>query len=269
MLRLVITNQRGGDTKTTTTTTLARYFADQGRRVLIIDTDPQGSVSVILGMKAGDKNLHNFLVKNHNFEDCLVSPHPNIDVLNSSRDTVATEATLMGQTARELTFRNVFPNHDSKYEVVLIDVAPSISLLQTCAMIYAQQFIIPVSMDPLSLQGAAASIETARTLTRLFNIIITPVAILPVKVDRRYQITTTILRSLDEIAKRNDIPILPVIRTDAVPTKASRAKKFLADFDPTCRAMEDYAVAFGALADLVQNQLGLIEGQHVEAVSQV
>lgn len=269
MLRLVITNQRGGDAKTTTTTTLARYFADQGRKVLIIDTDPQGSVSVILGMKAGDKNLHNFLVKNHNFEDCLVSPHPNIDVLNSSRDTVTTEATLMGQTARELTFRNVFPNHDGKYDVVLIDVAPSISLLQTCAMIYAQNFIIPVSMDPLSLQGAAASIETARTLTRLFNIEITPVAILPVKVDRRYQITTTILRSLEEIAKRNRIPILPVIRTDAVPTKASRSKKFLADFDPACRAMDDYNVAFNALADLVQRELGISEGQHVQALNQV
>ena len=46
----------------------------------------------------------------------------------------------MGQTARELTFRNVFPNHDGKYDVVLVDVAPSISLLQTCAMIYTQNF---------------------------------------------------------------------------------------------------------------------------------
>src|ERR1700742_3350873 len=232
MLRLVITNQRGGGTKTTTTVTLARYFADQGRGVLVIDTDPQGSISVILGMRAADKTLHNFLVKNYNFQDCLVSPNPNIDVLNSSRDTVATEATLMGQTARKLTFMNVFPNHDSGYDVVLVDVAPSISLLQTCAMIYTQQLLIPVSMDPLILQGAAASIETARTLTRLFNIPIKPVAILPVKVDRRYQITTTILKSVEEIAKHNHIPILPAIRTDAVPTKASRAKQFLVDFDP-------------------------------------
>ena len=123
-------------------------------------------------------------------------------------------------------------------------------------------------MDPLSLQEAAASIETARTLTRLFNIEITPVAILPVKVDRRYQITTTILRSLEEIAKRNRIPILPVIRTDAVPTKASRSKKFLAHFDPACRAMDDYNVAFNALADLVQRELGISEGQHVQALNQ-
>jgi chromosome partitioning protein len=97
MLRLVITTQRGGDTKTTTTVTLARYFADQGKKVLVIDTDPQGSISVILGLKAHEKNLHNFLIKNYNFKDCLISPHPNVDVLNSSRDTVATEATLMGR----------------------------------------------------------------------------------------------------------------------------------------------------------------------------
>lgn len=143
MIRLVITNQRGGDTKTTTTLSLARYLADKGKKVLVVDTDPQGSIAVVLGLKAQDKSLHNFLIKDYNFKECLVSPHENIDVLPSNRQTVETEAVLMGHTARELTFRNVFPRVDGAYDAVLIDVAPSISLLQTCAMLYAQNMLPP------------------------------------------------------------------------------------------------------------------------------
>jgi chromosome partitioning protein len=255
MFRLVITNQRGGDTKTTTTISLARYFADKDQKVLVIDTDPQGSISVVLGLKTPDKSLHNFLIKDYNFRDCLVSPHPNIDILPSNRQTVETEAILMGHTARELTFRNIFPRVDEKYQVVLIDVAPSISLLQTCAMLYAQNILIPASMDPLSLQGVVASIETAKILHGLFHIPIRPVAILPVKVDRRLGITNTIMETLEGISKNIDIPLLPGIRTDASVTKASRFSQFLVDYDSSCKAVLDYTAAFAALDELLKDQL--------------
>ena len=254
MLRLVITNQRGGDTKTTTTVTLARYFADRGKKVLVIDTDPQGSVSVILGLKHPDKSLHNFLIKDYNFRDCIVSPCENIDILPSNRQTVETEAILMGHTARELTFRNIFPRVDDKYDVVLIDVAPSISLLQTCAMLYAQNILIPVSMDPLSLQGVVASIQTAKLLTELFHIPIRPVAILPVKVDYRLGITSTILETLKSIQENVQTPLLPGIRTDATVTKASRFGKFLIDYDGDCKAVVDYTKAFETLEDLLKDR---------------
>jgi|ERR1039457_892026 chromosome partitioning protein len=255
MVRLLIATQKGGDAKTTTTLALARYFADGGCKVLVIDIDPQGHISTSLGLRAGEKNLHNFLIKNHTFKDCIVAAHRNIDVLNSSRDTVTTEATLMGHMGRELTFRNVFPSVDKEYDVVLIDSAPSISLLQTCAMIYTEQLLIPVSMDILSLQGAAASIETARTLNGVFGTNIQPIALLPVKVDRRYQITTTILSSLDDISKRLGVPVLPAIRTDSTPPKATRERQFLVDYDPHCKAAEDYANAFHALKDVIRSQL--------------
>src|SRR6201989_1365685 len=109
MLKLVISNQRGGVAKTTTTVALARYLADVGNRVLIIDTDPQGSVSVVLGLKTEGRSLHNFIIKNHAFRDCLVPAHQRIDVLPSNRETVQTETILMGHTARELTVQSHLP----------------------------------------------------------------------------------------------------------------------------------------------------------------
>jgi chromosome partitioning protein len=254
MTRLVISNQRGGVAKTTTAVNLARYFADLGSRVLVIDTDPQGSVGSILGLRA-EHNLHSFVIKKLAFRECLVSAHPNIDVMCSSRDTVQTEAILMGETARELTFQNLFPTVDRDYDVVLVDVAPSISLLQTCAMLYAQQLVIPVSMDGLSLQGAVASIETAKMLSELFRTPIRSVAILPVMVDRRYQMTEMVLESLKGLSERYSVPLLTAIRTDASVSKAARQKQFLIDYDPKCKAVEDYATACSELSGLFTGEI--------------
>src|SRR5690348_8143911 len=118
MLRLVVSNQRGGVAKTTTTVTFARYLADLGKRVLIIDTDPQGSISPVLGLKADGRSLHNFIIRKQAFRDCLVSAGDRIDVLPSNRETVQTEAILMGETARELTFQSIFPAIDGGYDAV-------------------------------------------------------------------------------------------------------------------------------------------------------
>jgi chromosome partitioning protein len=254
MIRLVLSNQRGGVAKTTTTHTLARYFAGQGLRVLLIDTDPQGSLGAVLGLKPRHY-LHHFVVHNCPFADCIVEASPGIHVLCSNRETAMTEQILHGMVGREMVLENLFSQVDRDYDVVLIDVAPSISLLQNCALVYAKQMLIPVAMDPLSLQGVGANVETCRLLNAAFHLDILPVAILPVMVDRRLQMTTIVMESLVEIAERLRIPVLHGIRVDATITKASRARQFLVDYDPESRAVEDYQVAARELASLLQEQM--------------
>ena len=78
-----------------------------------------------------------------------------------------------------------------------------------------------------------------------------PVAILPVMVDRRLQITEVVSASLRELSVRTNIPLLPPIRTDTTVTKCSRAKQFLADFDPRAKALEDYHNALSTLLQLL------------------
>lgn len=246
MIRLVTSNQKGGVGKTTTTTVLARHLADRGLRVLVIDTDPQGSVASILGLKP-QNHLHQFIVHNIRFPDCVVSAHPNIDVLCSNRETVETESLLMGRMGREMTFKISFIPLDEAYDAVLVDVAPSINLLQSCALVYTERLLIPVTMDPLSLQGAAASLETAKMLNGLFRSNIQPVGLLPVMVDRRLGLTDLVLKALDTMSETYGIPLLPPIRVDSTVTKATRAKKFLVDYDPKCKAVEDYTTAFDQL----------------------
>src|ERR1700694_4106351 len=192
MIRLVIANQRGGVSKTTTTATLARFFSDLGMRVLIVDADPQASMGIVLGLQPR-RHLHEFVVHNRSFEECVERAGPNIDVLCSNRETTRVEAALLTMTGGELAFMRLFGKVDFLYDAVLIDVAPSISLLQTCAMLYTRSLLIPVAADMLSLQGAVACLQTAHMLTDLFQIAVQAVALLPVMIDRRNSLQGFIL----------------------------------------------------------------------------
>jgi chromosome partitioning protein len=253
MIRLVISNQRGGVAKTTTTTTVARILADRGYKVLIIDTDPQGSVASILGLRP-QNYLYQFIIANLVFEDCIVKAHPNIDVMCSNRQTVEAEAMLMATVAREMVFLNMFSPVETPYDVVLIDVSPSINLLQTCSMVYARQILVPVAMDALSFQGATASIETAKSLNRLLKTNIQTMAMLPVMVHRRMAMTEMVLTGLTELSGQTGIPLLPAIRTDTAVNKAARQRQFVVDFDAKSRALEDYVAATDQLLEVLEGK---------------
>src|SRR5579864_7625983 len=253
MIRLVISNQRGGVAKTTTTHTLARYFADEGSKVLLIDADPQGSLGAVLGLRPSNY-LHQFVIRNYTLQDCIVEAYPGIHVLCSNRETARTEQMLIGMADREMVFDQLFSSVDQDFDVVLIDVAPSVSMLQTCALVYARQMIIPVGMDPLSLNGLGANFETTRLLHTTFQLDVRPLAILPVMLDRRLHMTLVIMDSLVELAERFHTPVLNGIRVDSAVAKAKRERQFLVDYDRNCRAAEDYRIAAQELARLFQDQ---------------
>ena len=122
LIRLVISNQRGGVAKTTTAVILARSFAGKGKRVLLIDTDSQGSIRTILGLKP-EFHLADFLIRNMAFRECVVHACENVDVVCSNRDTTEAEVTLSNSPFRELTFERLFSEHEAAYDVILIGVA--------------------------------------------------------------------------------------------------------------------------------------------------
>jgi len=254
MIRLVVSNQRGGVAKTTTAVNLARCFADHGLRTLLIDTDSQGSIATILGLRP-QFSLHDFLIRHIPLPECTVSAHERIDVLCSDRKTMQAEGIISGQTLREVHFEQVFADSgaDSDYQAVIIDVAPSLTLFQTCAMLYAKHVLIPVAMETLSVQGASASISSASELNRLFKRQpeIATAGMLPVMVNNRLQMTQTVLTALEEMSRELKVPLLPMIRTDTAVVKAARSRMFLADFDPKSKALGDYEIAAEKLIHLL------------------
>ncbi len=254
MIRLVVANQKGGVAKTTTTINMAYFFARRGLKVLIIDTDSQASVQSALGLKPSNL-LYDFVISNFRFRDCVVEALPGIDVICGGRNNTEAEGILMPRPGRELTLQILLEPVESQYDVVLIDVAPSITLFQSCAMMYAQQILIPLTMDPLSLQGAFAALDASKTVNGLFRVNIRPVAILPVMVDRRLQMTELIMNTLQAVTDEYGIPVLHNIRTDSTVQKAVRAKTFVAEYDPKSKAAEDYRTATDQLIELLGGQL--------------
>ena len=254
MIKLVVCNQKGGVSKTTTTLCIARCFADRGLKVLLIDTDSQGSLATSLGIKFTN-SIYHFLVNNYRLQDCVNKVHDNIEVLCSTRQTIEVEGILTPRPGRELIFKTMLDPVENQYDAVIIDVAPSITVLQSCALMYAQQALIPLTMDPLSLQGAYAVLQTAWSLNSLFKASVKPVAILPVMVDKRLAMTDLIYQSIETISKEHSLPILHSIRVDATVQKATRSKRFLQDFDPKCKAVEDYRIATDQLLEHLKGQL--------------
>lgn len=261
MIRLMVGNQRGGVGKTTTALTLARCFADRGLRTLLIDADPQGSISSVLKLRP-EHYLADFLLKQLHLRDCVVKMRDHLDVLCGGRTTTDAEQQVTSVVARERLFEDMFTNFDEVYDCVLIDVAPSISLMQACAMVYARHFLIPVAMDSLSVSGAGASLFYASTISRACRVPIKPVALLPTIVNKRIGLTEVVMNMIHALGQQNGIPIIGPIRTDTAVGKAHRAHQFLADFDPKSKALEDYE----AVADRILAAFGVEAARPAELI---
>jgi len=254
-LKLVITNQKGGVAKTTTCLNIARCFADDGKRVLLVDTDPQGQVAANIGLKKADipAYLGDLLTRKASAQHCIIKVRPQLDIIASDRTTMYAEGALLNVVGREMTFRHVFEGFDDPYDLVILDTSPTITMMQTCALVYAERYVAPITMDILSLHGAVAMIEMTRSMNELYKKVdIRGIAFLPVMVDRRLGTTYETMQAATEFSQRYKMEVLSPIRTDqAVIRTASRRRGFLSDAEPKSKALEDYRLAAKRLAEIL------------------
>lgn len=266
MIKLVIGNQKGGVGKTTTAITLARCFADRGLKTLLIDSDPQGSIAVTLRLKP-EAYLADFILNQLRLADCVVPVTERLDVLCGNRETTAMEQRIFTMYGRELVFQNAFGMYEEQYHAIIVDVAPSISLLQACSMVFCQNVLIPISMDTLSVSGAGATIFSAQTIGNSVRVPIRSVGLVPAIVNRRYGLTDVVMKMIQQLSDTYHIPILPSIRTDQVVGRAARAHKMIVDVDPKAKALEDYEAATASLLEMFKVDLATSEPRHDESIA--
>lgn len=186
---LAICNQKGGVGKTTSTINLGAALAEYGRRVLLVDFDPQGALSVGLGMSSHDldRTVYNLIMDQGVSMGEVVRPTsvPGMDLLPSNIDLSAAEVQLVTEVGREQALGRALRPLVPNYDFILVDCQPSLGLLTINALACADGVLIPLECEFFSLRGVALLMDTIDKVRERLNPDLTIVGILATMYDPR------------------------------------------------------------------------------------
>jgi chromosome partitioning protein len=170
---VAVVNQKGGVGKTTSTINLGAALAVEGARVLLVDFDPQGALSVGLGLNPNslDLTVHNLLLDASVTFDEVVQhcKLEGLDLVPSNIDLAGAEIMLVSEVAREQSLKRALARAKDRYNYVLIDCPPSLGLLTVNALTAAQAVLIPLECEYFALRGMALLMDTVTKIQERIN----------------------------------------------------------------------------------------------------
>ncbi len=186
---VALCNQKGGVGKTTTSVNLAAAMAEYGRKVLLVDFDPQGAASAGLGINSQefDTTVYDLLLgSSASTKDVIVpTDYENLDLLPANIDLSAAEVQLVGEVARESALARALRGVEDDYDLILIDCQPSLGLLTVNALVAAHGVVIPLACEYFAMRGVALLVDTIAKVQDRLNPRLTMDAIVPTMYDAR------------------------------------------------------------------------------------
>ena len=231
-------NQKGGVAKTTTTLNLGVALAEQGLKVLLVDLDPQGNLTMSQGLNPDTIERSMFDVLVHRLPIQEVVHHTEVDLAVSSIDLAGAELALSSMIGRERALEKALAPVRESYDFVLVDTPPSLGLLTINALVASNGVIVPVQCEYLSLRGLVQLENTLSMIRENLNPDVGIEGILPTMYDKR----TLHSREAVEILQENfgdlvfDTKIRKTVRYAEAPVKGTSVLKY----DPSGNAAEAY-----------------------------
>lgn len=206
MTRIIaFANQKGGVAKTTSVVSIGIALAEQGFRILLVDLDPQGSLTFSLGLHPDslEATIHDVLLGRLPLGKVILEAG-RLAVAPSNIELAGSEVHLFTRTGREYELSRILDEVASDYDAILIDCPPSLGVLTINALTAANEVIIPFQCEALSQRGVAQLIDTINDVRRYTNRHLKIRGILPTMFDPRVKHSREVL---DEVARRWAIPV--------------------------------------------------------------
>lgn len=236
---IAITNQKGGSGKTTTAVNLAAALAEEGRCVLLVDLDPQGSASTWYGIKAQGKGLYEVFTNSRVISELVQPSEVNrVEVVPSSSWLNGIEKVLAGEVGTETILRQEFSQLEKRWDYILLDCSPALNIITVNALVAAGEVIVPVESHVLALGGLAQLLGTVQTVKARLNAELEISGILVCRVVSRTRHSQEVIEQLR--ARFGNQMFQAVIHESVRLAECPSFGKPITEYDPKGRGAQDY-----------------------------
>lgn len=194
-----VCNQKGGTGKTTTTVNLSAALAELGKRILIIDVDPQGNATSGVGVNKNEleKSVYDILIGKLNAEEVIIkNVYPNLDIIPCNINLTGAEIELVGALSRETRLKKKLESVQNNYDFIFIDSPPSLGLLTLNALVASSSIIIPIQCEFYALEGVSQLLNTINLIREGLNSQLAIEGVLMTMADFRTNLTTEVINEI-------------------------------------------------------------------------